>query len=196
MDDQSLTELFDDFRVARRSAKPSPHTERAARADFTAIHTEMQRTLGKDDVAVGDVSTRVLRLAFAAFAGEHSAASIARAWSTWNQLFSFLVAEEIVSPEVILSDPNRILLPPHKVAAVVHEPGGAYPSPVQGYYARDHAAFGEYHQVSRSRDGFLSWLQQWVFDIGNRPEYVAKLGSRFEALRPTEPRLAAAVDYG
>src|SRR5206468_6954947 len=43
-----------------------------------------------------------------------------------------LVAEEIVPPEVILSDPNRILLSTHKVAAVVHEPGGAYPSPVQG----------------------------------------------------------------
>src|SRR6266849_7430991 len=73
-----------------------------------------------------------------------------------------LVAEEIVLEEVILSDPNRILLPPHQVSAVVHAPGGAHPSPVQGYYGRDHAAFGEYHRVSRSRDGFVGWLQQWV----------------------------------
>jgi glutaconate CoA-transferase subunit A len=106
-----------------------------------------------------------------------------------------LVAEEIVPPEVILSDPNRILLPPHKVAAVVHEPGGAHPSPVQGGYGRDHAAFGEYHQVSRSRDGFRSWLQEWVFEVPDRGAYIAKLGARFQALRPTEPHLAAAVDY-
>src|SRR5207248_2500205 len=58
-----------------------------------------------------------------------------------------LVAEEIVRPDVILSDPNRILLPPHRVAAVVHAVGGAHPSPVQGYYGRDHAQFGEYHRA-------------------------------------------------
>jgi glutaconate CoA-transferase subunit A len=106
-----------------------------------------------------------------------------------------LVAEEIVPPDVILSDPNRILLPPHKVAAVVHESGGAHPSPVQGYYGRDHAAFGEYHRGSRSRDAFLSWLQEWVFDVADRRDYIARLGSRFEALRPRAARLAAAVDY-
>src|SRR6266566_8169161 len=60
-----------------------------------------------------------------------------------------LTTEEIVSPEVILSDPNRILLPPYRVNAVVHAPGGAHPSPVQGYYARDHAFFTEYHLASR-----------------------------------------------
>lgn len=106
-----------------------------------------------------------------------------------------LVAEEIVSPEVILSDPNRIVLPPHRVAAVVHAPGGAHPSPVQGYYGRDHAAFGEYHGLSRERDGFLGWLQEWVLDVPDREAYLAKLGPRFAALRPVEPRLAAAVDY-
>jgi glutaconate CoA-transferase subunit A len=106
-----------------------------------------------------------------------------------------LVAEEIVAPEVILSDPNRILLPPQRVAAVVHAPGGAHPSPVQGFYGRDHAAFGEYHRVSRSRDGFLSWLQEWVLDVPDRQAYLSKVGSRFAALRPSTPRLAAAVDY-
>jgi glutaconate CoA-transferase subunit A len=68
-----------------------------------------------------------------------------------------LVAEEIVEPSLILSDPNRILLPSHRIAAVVHAPGGAHPSPVQGFYGRDHAAFGEYHQATRERAGFLSW---------------------------------------
>src|ERR1051326_6772059 len=38
-----------------------------------------------------------------------------------------LTAEEIVPPEVTLSDPNRILFPPPRVSAVVHAPGGAYP---------------------------------------------------------------------
>src|SRR5712691_5276319 len=102
-----------------------------------------------------------------------------------------LVAEEIVLPEVILSDPNRILLPPHRVAAVVHAPGGAHPSPVQGYYGRDHAAFSEYHRLSRSRQGFQQWLREWVLNTPNREAYLAKLGARFAALRPSAPRLAA-----
>jgi glutaconate CoA-transferase subunit A len=106
-----------------------------------------------------------------------------------------LVAEEIAPSEVLLSDPNRILLPPHRVVAVVHVPGGAYPSPVQGAYARDHAAFGEYHAATRARDGFLQWLREWVLDMPDRTAYLARLGERFTALRPTEPRLAAPVDY-
>jgi glutaconate CoA-transferase, subunit A len=106
-----------------------------------------------------------------------------------------LVVEEIVGTDVILSDPNRILLPPHRVAAVVHAAGGAHPSPVQGYYGRDHAQFGEYHQATRQREGFLEWLQEWVLDVPDRATYIEKLGPRFAALRPSAPRLAAAVNY-
>jgi glutaconate CoA-transferase subunit A len=74
-------------------------------------------------------------------------------------------------------------------------PSGAYPSPVQGFYGRDHAAFGEYHQTTREREGLLSWLREWVLDVADREAYLAKLGRRFTALRPQRPRLAAPVDY-
>jgi hypothetical protein len=47
---ESLAELFGDFEVARRSAKPSPHSKRAARSDFAAIHSRLQEAVGKDDV--------------------------------------------------------------------------------------------------------------------------------------------------
>ncbi len=106
-----------------------------------------------------------------------------------------LTVEQIVPPEVILSDPNRILLPPHRVSAVVHAPGGAHPSPVQGYYARDHAFFSEYHRATREREGFLHWLNEWVRDVPDLAAYLQKLGNRFERLRPAAQRLAAAVDY-
>src|ERR1700741_910742 len=45
-----------------------------------------------------------------------------------------LVAEEICPRERILSDPGLVLTPALKVAAVVHQPFGAFPSPVQGHY--------------------------------------------------------------
>lgn len=107
------------------------------------------------------------------------------------------IAEEIVAPEVILSDPNRVLAPGFKTLAVVHEPGGAHPSPVQGYYNRDHAAFAEYHQATRTADGFAEWLRAWVLDTPDRAAYLAKLGAdRWQALAIKQPRLAAPVDYG
>ncbi|HEY3062798.1 MAG TPA: CoA-transferase [Chloroflexota bacterium] len=105
-----------------------------------------------------------------------------------------LTAEEIVPSEVILSDPNRILLPPHRVSAVVHVPGGAYPSPVQGYYGRDHLLFAEYHRLTRDRAGYERWLQDWVLEVPDRAEYLRRIG-RIDGLRPTVRRMAAEVDY-
>jgi glutaconate CoA-transferase subunit A len=108
-----------------------------------------------------------------------------------------LVAEEIAPSEVLLSDPNRILLPAARVAAVVHEPGGAHPSPVQGYYGRDHAFYHDYHQASREPAGFQAWLEEWVLGLTDRSAYLEHLGTeRWRSLRPTSQRLAAPVDYG
>ena len=97
--------------------------------------------------------------------------------------------------DVILSDPNRVLLPPHRVRAVAHVPGGAHPSPVQGYYGRDHLAYAEYHRATRERAGFEGWLREWVLALPDRAAYLDKLGERWAALKPREPRLAASVNY-
>jgi glutaconate CoA-transferase, subunit A len=106
-------------------------------------------------------------------------------------------AEEIVSPEVIESDPNRVLAPAFKTLAVVHVPGGAHPSPVQGFYNRDHTAFAEYHRRSRTPEDFNAWLKEWVYDVPDRDAYLAQLGSeRWASLQAREQRLASPVDYG
>jgi glutaconate CoA-transferase, subunit A len=106
-----------------------------------------------------------------------------------------LIAEEVVPAEVILSDPNRVLLPPQRIAAVVAEPGAAHPSPVAGYYGRDHAAYGEYHAATREPAGFQEWLREWVLDVPDRATYLERLGARWTGLRPTQLRPAAPVDY-
>jgi glutaconate CoA-transferase, subunit A len=108
-----------------------------------------------------------------------------------------VVAEEIVAPEVIASDPNRTLIPGLLVAAVVHEPWGAHPSPVQGYYGRDHAFFAEYHEQTRSLEDFDAWLTQWVVRPANRQEYLAQLGEkRSQALGVKEHAYSAVADFG
>lgn len=108
-----------------------------------------------------------------------------------------LVAEEIVAHEVIISDPNRVLGPSFKARAVVHEPLGAHPSSTQGYYGRDHQFFQDYHERTRTLEGFQGWLHEWVLDVPSRTGYVAKLGEEHKRrLSVKTHRYAAPVDYG
>ena len=102
--------------------------------------------------------------------------------------------EELVDPSVTLSDPNRILFPETKVLAVVHEPGGAHPSPVQGFFKRDHSFYRDYAQRSRTREGFDAWLKEWVVDVPDRSAYMKRIAA--ETLRITQHRPSVPVDFG
>jgi glutaconate CoA-transferase subunit A len=107
-----------------------------------------------------------------------------------------VVAEELVPPEVIRSDPNRTLLPGFLVTAVVHLPGGAHPSPIQGHWNRDHALYADWHRRSATAEGAAAWLDEWVRGPRDHAAYLAKLGrERLDRLRPDAARLAAPVDY-
>ncbi len=106
------------------------------------------------------------------------------------------VAEEIVAQSVIESDPNRVLAPPLKISAVVHERGGAHPSPVQGCWQRDHDFFLEYHDATRTPEGFEKWRATWVDGVADRAAYLARLGAeRVAGLAMKQMRAAAPVNY-
>lgn len=108
-----------------------------------------------------------------------------------------VTAEEIVAPEVIASDPNRTLIPGFLVTAVAEVPFGAHPSPVQGYYNRDHQTYVDYHEQTKSRTGFKKWLDKWAFGIQDQKDYCNKLGDvRLKSLEVKTHAYAAAVDYG
>jgi glutaconate CoA-transferase subunit A len=108
-----------------------------------------------------------------------------------------LVAEELVEPEVIASDPNRTLIPGFLVTTVVHEPWGAHPSPVQGYYGRDHEYFAQYHDQTRRLEDFDEWLARSILQVPDRRTYVNLVGaSRTEALGVKRHALAATADFG
>src|SRR5690242_16882605 len=108
-----------------------------------------------------------------------------------------VVAEEIVSREVIASDPNRTVVPGFLVSAVVHEPFGAHPSPVQGYYSRDNEFFRAYHAETKTADEYARWNAKWVHRVGDRREYLKQLGSeRVEALQVTKHAYSAPADFG
>jgi glutaconate CoA-transferase subunit A len=107
-----------------------------------------------------------------------------------------VAVEEIVDQSVIRADPNRTLIPGLIVDAVVHEPYGAHPSYVQGYYDRDNESYLAWDKLSQDHAAVLAWLDEWVYGLENHAAYVRKLGQeRFEKLKP-EPLLAPPVDYG
>jgi glutaconate CoA-transferase subunit A len=108
-----------------------------------------------------------------------------------------VVAEEIVDEDVIASDPNRTVIPGFLVSAIVHEPFGAHPSPVQGYYSRDNNFFRDYHAQSKTPDDYARWRAKWVDGIQNRAEYLNALGTdRVESLQVKRHAYSAPADYG
>jgi glutaconate CoA-transferase subunit A len=108
-----------------------------------------------------------------------------------------VVAEEIVEPEVISSDPNRTAIPGFMVNAVVECPYGAHPSPVQGYYNRDNEFFREYHEQTRTKAESDVWLDRWVYGVPDHEAYSDQLGAdRVEALGVKQHAYAAQADFG
>jgi glutaconate CoA-transferase subunit A len=107
-----------------------------------------------------------------------------------------VVVEEIVPEEVIRADPNRTIIPGMIVDAVVHEPYGAHPSYVQGYYDRDNRLYQEWDEISRQTEKVEAWLSDWVYGVENRKGYLQKFGkTRMDKLQPGSSP-AGEVDYG
>lgn len=107
-----------------------------------------------------------------------------------------LSAEEIVSEEVIRSDPNRTLIPGFIVNAVCHVPFCAHPSYTQGYYDRDNDFYLGWDEISKTREGVLSYLDEWVYGVKDRQEYWQKLGQETHHRLQVGDRLSVPVNYG
>jgi glutaconate CoA-transferase subunit A len=110
-----------------------------------------------------------------------------------------VVVEEIVDEAVIRSDPNRTVIPGLVVDALVHQPYGAHPSYVQGYYDRDNQFYLEWDRLSQDEAATRAWLDEWVYGVDGWEGYLAKLKARepniWTRLAPGEA-LSNPVNYG
>jgi len=104
--------------------------------------------------------------------------------------------EEIVDPDVIRADPNRTLVPSHAVDAVVHCPGGAYPSYAQGYYDRDNLFYRDWTAISKDPKQIREWLDHWVYNLPDRAAYMNALDESRWASLQVEEKLSGEVNYG
>ncbi|WDZ88371.1 tyrosine-type recombinase/integrase [Nocardiopsis sp. HUAS JQ3] len=108
-----VAEAVEQYLVARRAAKPSPHTVAAYRRDLRGVLGCVAQVVGVEPERVGwqDLEAGVLRAAFAEFAGERAASSVVRAWSTWNGFFGFWVAEGVVAGNPMSAVPRPRVRP-------------------------------------------------------------------------------------
>lgn len=108
-----------------------------------------------------------------------------------------ITAEEIVEPDVISRDPNRVITPGYRVNAVAHAPWGGHPSPVPGFYNRDHQGFIDYRTESKSLETFDQWQKRWVESVQNWQDYTKMLGKkRMAQLALKHHDFSEPVDYG
>lgn len=84
-----------------------------------------------------------------------------------------VTVEEIV--DALPPAMNGVVLPHWIVSAVVHCPGGAYPSYAQGYYARDNAFYQRWDAIARDRESFRAWMQRHVLDSRDHAAFLASL---------------------
>jgi len=106
-----------------------------------------------------------------------------------------VVVEELVEERVIRSDPNRTLIPAAIVSAVVVEPWGAHPSYAQGYYDRDNDFYVGWETISRDRTELAHYLDEFVYGVQGRAEYMEKQPRLKERLKAAE-QYSAGVNYG
>ena len=104
--------------------------------------------------------------------------------------------EEIVDSEIVRRDPNRTVIPGFHVDAVIEEPWGAHPSYSQGYYDRDNQYYMDYERQTRTREEHDKFLQEWIFNVSDRKEYVRHLGAERMTSLKTRTYYSAPVDYG
>jgi glutaconate CoA-transferase, subunit A len=106
-----------------------------------------------------------------------------------------VVVEEIVEETLIRSDPNRTLIPGLIVKAVVEEPFGCHPSYAQGYYDRDNDFYIRWREISKDVARFNSYLDEWVYGVRDRAEYVKRMEGALARLK-ARSRFSSPVNYG
>ena len=70
---------------------------------------------------------------------------------------------------------NGVLLPHFTVTAVVHCPGGAWPSYAHGYYARDNDFYLRWDALARDRGQFTAWIDRHVRGTADHRAFLASL---------------------
>jgi glutaconate CoA-transferase subunit A len=87
-----------------------------------------------------------------------------------------VTAEEIVAEQELRCEPERTPIPYFVVKHVCHVPYGAHPYAVFNYYDYDPLQLKRYHDSAEDEDGFLHYLDKFVFGVESHQEYLEAIG--------------------
>lgn len=107
-----------------------------------------------------------------------------------------VTAEEIVEPDVLRRDPNRLTVLGATVDAVVHVPWGAHPSFVQGRYGRDNRFYRDWDRIAASEATLEQWLDDEVHGVADRAAYARRHEERLAELAAVGDGWSDAVNFG
>lgn len=99
---------------------------------------------------------------------------------------SIVTVEEVV--EELRGEYNDIVLPHWVISAVCEVPRGAHPSYAQGYYKRDNRFYTEWDVISRERESFAAWIDEFVLGTRDHGAFMQK----FDAARAAQSKGGAA----
>lgn len=109
---------------------------------------------------------------------------------------AIVTVEEIVSDQIVRSDPNRTIIPSHAVSAVVEVPMGAHPSFTQGYYDRDNNFYRDWSAISADKSKIAEWMSAFIYGTKNHAEYVQLLGQETLNRLAVGDAFSTPINYG
>ncbi len=123
--------------------------------------------------------------------------------SKWACLASSRVivsCEQVVDRDTIMRTPHLTIVPSFRVCAVVEEPWGAHPSELLGFYDYDMIFRSLLFMQTMSEEGGRAWMEEWVYGVADRQEYLQHYADRFglkylNELR-AKPYTSIPADYG
>ncbi|WP_096190356.1 CoA transferase subunit A [Evansella halocellulosilytica] len=84
-----------------------------------------------------------------------------------------VTVEEVV--DELIPKPHSVFIPASIVHAVSVVPNGTYPSYALDYSNRDNEFYKEWDGISRDRDTYKQWMEQYVLDSADFSEFLHKL---------------------
>jgi glutaconate CoA-transferase subunit A len=89
---------------------------------------------------------------------------------------AIIITEQLVSTDLIRSEPERTVLPGFRVSHVVHLPFGAHPTAVYHAYDFDADHIRLYAKASRTPEGTQEYLDEYVYGTRDHSEYLELIG--------------------
>lgn len=87
-----------------------------------------------------------------------------------------ITCEEIVPTSELRKIPNMNVIPEYTVSAVCEVPFGCHPLSVMGYYWMDNPFRQTFIKAAKSQETVEDWLNEWVYNVKDHNEYLAKVG--------------------